>query len=69
MKALSEMISFWDGRGPSEKTHTKKSAFSFMHANNQLNKCLVRSASKQSENNKLAKMHIDSNLSIYLFYL
>lgn len=65
MKALSEMISFWDGRGPSEKTQTKKSAFSFMHANNQLNKCLVHSASKKSENNKLAKtqMHIDSTIN------
>lgn len=24
MKALSEMISFWDGRGPSEKKKKKK---------------------------------------------
>lgn len=24
MKARSEMISFWDGRGPSEDTHTRQ---------------------------------------------
>jgi len=41
MKALSEMISFWDGRGPSKKRRNKK-IISCLNAilmldNNQLN--------------------------------
>lgn len=32
MKALSEMISFWDGRGPSEKKKKRKEKNFIVHA-------------------------------------